>query len=142
MAHSIETRLPFLDYRLVEFVFALPPGYRLRSTTTKWILREGMRGTLPERVGARRDKMGFETPTDVWFRNRYRDRVRDLLLGPDARSRDYLWQPALEQELDAYMEGRRDIGLQVWRWLHLELWLRSFIHGETAAARAQARSRS
>jgi asparagine synthase (glutamine-hydrolysing) len=127
MTHSIETRLPFLDYRMVEFVFALPPEYRLRGTATKWILREALQDVLPGRVMARRDKMGYETPTDLWFRGKYRDRVRELLLGPDARSQEYLWRPALEREMEDYFEGRREIGLQVWRWLHLELWLRTFI---------------
>ncbi len=137
MAHSIETRLPFLDFRLVEFVFALPEGYRLRGTTTKWILRQALGATLPAGVAARRDKMGYETPTDRWFRGRYRSRVEDLLLGPDARCRAYLWQPALRRELAAYFAGRRAIGLQVWRWLHLELWLRAFVERGAAAPAAR-----
>jgi asparagine synthase (glutamine-hydrolysing) len=135
MAHSIETRLPFLDVRLVEFVFALPDAYRLRGTTTKWILREALSPRLPAAVAARRDKMGYETPTDLWFRGRERRRVQELLLSPDARSRAYLWQPALRRQLDAYFAGRRDIGLQVWRWLHLELWLRAFAERKAEAVR-------
>ena len=135
MAHSIETRLPFLDYRLVEFVFALPQGYRLRGTTTKWVLRQAMRGVLPAAVAERRDKMGYETPTDLWFRGPLRAQVEETLLGPAARSAEFLAAGPLRQELEAYFAGRRDIGLQVWRWLHLELWLRRFADAPAVAAR-------
>ena len=65
MAFSIETRLPFLDYRLVEFVFALPDEQRLDGTTTKAILRRSLADRIPRVVLERRDKMGFETPTDL-----------------------------------------------------------------------------
>ena len=142
MAHSIETRLPFLDYRLVELVFALPPEHRVRGVTTKWVLREALGDLLPQRVRSRRDKMGYETPTDLWFRGRYRDNVRDLLLSSDSRTRPYLWRPALERELDAYLAGRRNIGLQVWRWLHLEMWLRTFIDTTSTVSHATRRSAS
>jgi asparagine synthase (glutamine-hydrolysing) len=134
MAHSIETRLPFLDYRLAEYVFALPGEWRARGTTTKWLLRQGLGRRLPAGVTARRDKMGYETPTDLWFRGPYAERLRELLLGRDAASRAYLEPHALERELSAYLAGRRDIGLQVWRWLHLELWLRTFIEGRPWSA--------
>jgi asparagine synthase (glutamine-hydrolysing) len=129
MAHSIETRLPFLDYRLAEFVFSLPGEWRVRGTTHKWLLRRALGPRLPAKITARRDKMGFETPTDRWFRGRYAGELRALLLAPDAASRPYLERAALARELEAYLAGKRDIGLQVWRWLHLELWLRTFIEG-------------
>src|SRR5689334_7876719 len=70
MAFSIETRLPFLDYRLVEFLFALPDTERLDGATSKAILRRAMADRVPRAVLERRDKMGFETPTDVWLRGR------------------------------------------------------------------------
>jgi asparagine synthase (glutamine-hydrolysing) len=127
MAHSIETRLPFLDYRLAEYVFALGGEWRVRGTTTKWLLRRAYAERLPEAVSARRDKMGFETPTDRWFRTRYAGRLREILLAEDAATRPYLERDALRRELEAYLAGQRDIGLQVWRWLHLELWLRAFV---------------
>src|SRR5258706_244367 len=67
MAFSIETRLPFLDYRLVEFVFSLPDEQRLEGATTKAILRRALADRIPPAVLSRQDKMGFETPTDVWL---------------------------------------------------------------------------
>jgi asparagine synthase (glutamine-hydrolysing) len=68
MAHSIESRVPFLDHRLVEFVVGLPDAYKLQGGVTKRVLREGMTGLLPEPVRMRRDKVGFATPEDVWMR--------------------------------------------------------------------------
>jgi len=129
MAHSIETRLPFLDYRLAEFLFSLPAEWRVRGTTHKWLLRLALGSRLPQAVAARRDKMGFETPMDRWFRGRYTGCLRSLLLAPDAASAPYLERGAVARELEAFLAGRRDIGIQVWRWLHLELWLRTFIEG-------------
>ncbi|NQT48187.1 MAG: asparagine synthase (glutamine-hydrolyzing), partial [Chloroflexi bacterium] len=68
MAFSIEARVPFLDYRLVEYLFSLPADQKVREGFTKVILREAMKGILPEEVRQRTDKMGFVTPQDVWFR--------------------------------------------------------------------------
>ncbi len=136
MAFSIETRLPFLDYRLAEFVFALTDERRIEGVTTKAILRHALGPRVPAPILARRDKMGYETPTDVWLRGRERDRLRATLLASDARTQPYLERRELTRALDDYLAGRRAIGLQVWRWLHLELWLRQFFDGDGRAARA------
>jgi asparagine synthase (glutamine-hydrolysing) len=68
MAWSVESRVPFLDYRLVEFLAGLPDHLKLHRTITKVVLREGMRGIIPEDIRQRRDKMGFVTPEEVWLR--------------------------------------------------------------------------
>jgi asparagine synthase (glutamine-hydrolysing) len=126
MAFSIETRLPFLDYRLVEFAFSLPDSERLDGATTKAILRRALRDRIPKAVLERTDKMGFETPTDVWLRERFAPEVRRRLrrAGPWL---DWVEPRALEVELEAYLDGRRAIGLQVWRWLSLESWARQWL---------------
>ena len=126
MAFSIETRLPFLDYRLVEFAFSLPDERKLAGDTTKAILRTALADRIPKRVLERRDKMGFETPTDVWLRERWSGEVRRRLsaAGPLA---EWLDRGAVMDQLDRYFEGRRPIGLQVWRWLSLESWSRRYV---------------
>lgn len=68
MAHSIESRAPFLDYRLVEFVFNLPSDYKVNLGVTKYVMREGLKDILPELIRQRMDKLGFATPEDVWIR--------------------------------------------------------------------------
>ena len=67
MARSIEARVPFLDYRLVEFLAGLPDAFKLRDGVTKLVLRDALRGVIPEKVRQRRDKMGFVTPEEVWL---------------------------------------------------------------------------
>jgi asparagine synthase (glutamine-hydrolysing) len=67
MRHSIETRLPFLDYRLVELSISLPVQYKIHDGWTKYVLRRAMDGTLPESIAWRRDKMGFEAPERTWI---------------------------------------------------------------------------
>ena len=126
MAFSIETRLPFLDYRLAEFAFSLPDEQRLDGATTKAILRRALRDRLPAEVLARRDKMGFETPTDVWLRSRFAGEVRRRLLS-DGPLHAWLEAGVLASEVEEYLAGRRPIGLQIWRWLSLEAWSRRFV---------------
>lgn len=78
MAHSIESRAPFLDYRLVEFVYNLPSDYKINLGITKYVMREGMKNVIPEKVVHRMDKLGFATPEDVWVRNNAQDYRRML----------------------------------------------------------------
>lgn len=126
MAFSIETRLPFLDYRLVEFVFSLPDEALLEGVTTKGILRRALADRIPPAVLERHDKMGFETPADVWLRGRESAELKRRLLtrGP---LHDWLDPQVMGAELDDYLEGRRATGLQVWRWLALESWMRQYL---------------
>ncbi len=133
MAFSIETRLPFLDYRLVEFVFSLPDEDKLDGATTKAIERRALQDRIPKRVLDRTDKMGFETPTDLWLRGRHADEVRRrlLLTGP---LQEWIDGVAMREQLEDYLAGRRDIGLQVWRWLSLDAWMREYITGDPRAA--------
>ena len=129
MAFSIETRLPFLDYRLVEFVLSLPDEQRLEGTTSKAILRRALADRIPAAVRARHDKMGFETPTDVWLRGRYAAQTRQRLLA-DGPLAGWLSTDAVRDSIDEYLAGRREIGLQVWRWLSLESWARQYVAGD------------
>jgi asparagine synthase (glutamine-hydrolysing) len=70
MRHSIETRLPFLDYRLVEFSISLPLKYKIQNGWTKWILRKAVESLLPRDVVWRKNKFGFEAPDKIWL-NKY-----------------------------------------------------------------------
>ncbi|HTQ35394.1 MAG TPA: asparagine synthase (glutamine-hydrolyzing), partial [Steroidobacteraceae bacterium] len=81
MAASIESRVPFLDHKLVEFVSTLPDRYRVRGLTGKWILRAAARSLLPKRI-LTRPKVGFRVPVNDWFRGPLRDYLCDHLRGP------------------------------------------------------------
>ncbi len=126
MAFAIETRLPFLDYRLVEFAFALPDQERLDGVVTKAIARRALGDRVPRSVLERRDKMGFETPTDLWLRGRYAGELRKRL-GRKGPFQDWVDPTVVASSLDDYLAGRREIGLQIWRWLSLEAWSQAYI---------------
>lgn len=129
MAFSIETRLPFLDYRLVEFALSLPDEQRLEGSTTKAILRRSLADRIPPPVLARRDKMGFETPADVWLRSRFANEVRHRLNTPGPHHQ-WLDPGAMADAVESYLVERRPIGLQIWRWLSLESWGRQYVAGD------------
>ena len=71
MAHGIETRLPFLDYRLLEMSLSLPDGYKIRDGWTKWILRKVMNGRMPDAIVWRKNKFGFEAPENLWLKRHH-----------------------------------------------------------------------
>jgi asparagine synthase (glutamine-hydrolysing) len=69
MAHGCEVRLPFLNHRLVEFIFSLPSHFKIRNGRTKWVLRKAMDGMLPAEIAWRKDKIGFEPPQKAWMQH-------------------------------------------------------------------------
>lgn len=78
MAHSREVRLPFLSHELVEFIFSLPPEYKIHEGWTKWILRSSMQELLPADIAWRKDKIGYEPPQKSWMDNSFiKDRIMD-----------------------------------------------------------------
>ncbi|AHB47214.1 asparagine synthase [Hyphomicrobium nitrativorans NL23] len=82
MAHSVEARLPFLDYRLLELSLSLPDRYKIRDGWSKWILRKTMTGRLPEAVAWRKNKFGFEAPEDIWLTKHAAEMQRTVLTSP------------------------------------------------------------
>ena len=128
MSASIESRVPFLDHRLVEFAARLPVRYKLRGFTTKRILRQAVRGLLPDRI-LTRPKMGFPVPFAHWRRGRWNVGASDVLLHRRSRERGLIDTRALEGLLRDHRDGRRNDGDAIWALLNLELWYRTFIDG-------------
>ncbi|MDF0643548.1 MAG: asparagine synthase (glutamine-hydrolyzing) [Nitrospira sp.] len=125
MAHSIEARVPFLDYRLVEFVLGLPDEYKIAEGVTKRVLREGLRTTLPERVRNRRDKLGFATPEEVWMREDNPDLFRRALHDAVKLSSGIIGSDA-GSLFEKIVEGRRSFSFLVWRLISFGVWMRTF----------------
>ena len=73
MAHSIESRVPFLDYKLVESIYAMPMQYKIRNGVTKAVLRDGLKGILPDKIRNRISKLGFVTPEDKWINDNFEE---------------------------------------------------------------------
>jgi asparagine synthase (glutamine-hydrolysing) len=129
MAASIESRVPFLDHVLVEYVASLPSQWKLSGWTTKRILREAVRDLLPASI-LDRPKMGFPVPFGRWMRGPWQDAARDVLLDRRARERGIIDTRAVEELLRAHASGEVEGGDRLWSLLNLELWFRTFIDGE------------
>ena len=129
MSASIESRVPFLDHTLVEFVARLPERLKLRGLTTKRILREAMHGVLPRRI-LTRPKMGFPVPFARWMRGGWNATAQDVLLDGRTRQRGLMNAGAVAALLRDHRAGRRDGGDAIWALLNLELWYRTFIDGD------------
>ncbi len=125
MAHSVESRLPFLDFRLVEFLMGLPPEAKLWKGTTKKVLREAMRGTLPEPIRTRMDKMGFVTPEETWIRQDATARFR-AELGRAVDASQGMLKPAALRHFDAVISGAKPFDFRIWRMISFGAWLRRF----------------
>ena len=128
MAHSIETRVPLLDHKLVEFAATIPPELNLRNGVTKYVLKRAMSGILPDRIINRR-KQGVAIPLGYWFRGKLDSYVRDLLLGDRGRSRGF-FNPRYIETLIARHERGQQLDLQLWTLISFELWSRAFLDGK------------
>ncbi len=126
MASSIESRVPFLDHVLVEYVAGLPSKWKRSGLTTKRLLREAVKDVLPASI-LERPKMGFPVPFGAWLRGPWRDVVHDVLLDRRARERGVTDPQAIETLLRAHAAGDIDGGDRLWSLLNLELWFRTFI---------------
>lgn len=120
MAFHIEARVPFLDYRLVEFAFSLSTDAHIRKGWSKAILRDAMQGLLPEQIRLRRDKEGYTTPHDRWMRE-LTPQINSFF-GGELRSRPYL----SAQAIDHLRSARAGQMQGIWRVINLEAWLRAF----------------
>jgi asparagine synthase (glutamine-hydrolysing) len=125
MAFSREVRLPFLDHRLVEYLFAIPPDQKIHTATTKILLRSAMRGIIPEGIRNRKDKIGFAPPESVWLQGPLREWAEDTFSSAQFREREWLDARVLQRAWMKFKNG--DAGLQgvVWRWLSLETWAKA-----------------
>jgi asparagine synthase (glutamine-hydrolysing) len=132
MAASLESRVPFLDWALVEFTTRMPDSMKLRGWQTKYALRRAMRDALPEQI-LRRPKMGFPVPVGAWFRGKFRHVIDDCVLGERALARGLFAPEFLQRLVAEHQSGSRDHAQRLWALVNFELWLRQFIDGEGAA---------
>ena len=125
MAHSIETRLPFLDFRLVEFLFSLPAKEKIGSGLTKVILRKSMNGIIPEKVRMRKDKMGFVTPESKWIENELKQKIYEIINSNRFKECGYFDVTEVKHEWER-MKSNNLINSTPWKWLNLIVWMELF----------------
>ncbi len=132
MAVSLETRVPLLDHRIVEFSGRLPLAYKVHGGQTKRILREVLFRHVPRRL-IERPKMGFGVPVGVWMRGPLREWVEHLLAERRIADEGYFDAVRIRQVWREHQSGRRDWTPQLWTVLMFQSWLQG--HGEVLKSR-------
>ena len=126
MRFSIESRMPFLDYRFVEQTLSLSSDNYIKKGTTKYILRESMKGILPEKIRLRYDKIGFATPEDEWFRESYfQDMIEKVLNNPNAKLKRYIDTEKAMAMYKRHLNHEINCSKDIWKWINLDLWLKN-----------------
>lgn len=127
MAHSREVRLPFCDHRLAELALSLPPQHLMGEIQTKRLLRESMRGLLPESIRTRWNKQGFLPPQENWFQGRLLEMAADLLRSRTFRESPY-WEAAWwDRIISRIQRGEGALGWSLWQPFMSEAWKRHFL---------------
>ncbi|HKS43492.1 MAG TPA: asparagine synthase (glutamine-hydrolyzing) [Blastocatellia bacterium] len=134
MAASIESRVPFLDHKLVEFAARLPVKMKLRGLTTKYILRRAMADRLPKEILTRK-KMGFPVPVGAWLRGRFTHLLDEYALSPRAMERG-IFEADFVRNLVARHRAGENHSERLWALINFEIWHRQFIDGESFDARS------
>jgi asparagine synthase (glutamine-hydrolysing) len=132
MAASIESRVPFLDDRLVAHVVSLPASLKLRAWRTKAVLRDAVRRLLPAEILSR-PKMGFPVPLARWLRGPYQPVVDEFVTGPRTLSRGGFRREALHRLAAEHREGAANHAERLWLLVTLEIWRRVCCDGEPPA---------
>jgi asparagine synthase (glutamine-hydrolysing) len=122
MAHSVEARLPFLDYRLVRLAFSLPSEWKLRGPWNKYLVREALKGVVAEPVRTRVDKMGFPTPAGKWLAGPWYEAARDLLATKSLRESGICNVRAVERDLERHRAGATDISKRLFHLAQFGVW--------------------
>jgi asparagine synthase (glutamine-hydrolysing) len=135
MAHSVEARLPFLDYRLVTLAFSLPAEWKMNGPWNKHIVREAMKGVIAERVRTRLDKMGFPTPGRSWFAGPWYEPTRDVLAGRALRESGVCDVGSAVRALDEHRDGRLDVSSGLFHLSQFGVWLDAMRNGGVSAHR-------
>lgn len=128
MWFSIESRVPYLDFNLVERTLGIPSEKIIKGSVRKFFLREVMKDVLPEKIKNRFDKIGFETPNDKWFRTKlFQEYIFDILNSQSFKNRGYLNAKVCLRDYQRHVVGEINISKEIWKWINLELWYRIFI---------------
>ncbi len=124
MAHSVEARLPFLDPRLVELAFSLPPEWKMRGGWNKFILREAMKGRIPDVVRTRPDKMGFPTPFSKWLQHELYASAKAVIEDRSLADLGLFRIENIRRDLERHRRGELDIAGKLFDVMQFAIWRR------------------
>ena len=125
MRWSIETRVPFLDFNVVETAMSIPTKDKMHQGKTKLIFKDAIKNLIPELILHRKDKIGFDTPVDEFIRDpKIIEYCTTVFTSEQFISRPF-WKAEKIQELFTdHVQAKKNIGDQIFKWLNLELWIR------------------
>jgi len=126
MAAGVEGRPPLVDHRIVEFMFSLPPKYRINGWTQKYLLKKSAESLLPKRI-IKRPKAPFGAPLRSWIRGDLKEMVDDILSPSSLKARGLFNPDTVRKLIDVDREGKADNALLIWSILTREMWFRTFI---------------
>jgi asparagine synthase (glutamine-hydrolysing) len=128
MAASIESRVPFLDHKLMEFSARMPDSMKIRGRVTKLVLREAMNGILPDAI-LKREKVGFPVPVGKWFRGEFAGVIDEYVLSERANARGIFRPEFVKSIVERHRRGENH-DERLWALLNFEMWHRRFIDGQ------------
>jgi asparagine synthase (glutamine-hydrolysing) len=128
MACSIESRVPFLDHKFVEFAASVPPHMKLRGKQGKYIMKKAVEDLLPHNIIYRK-KMGFPTPITAWLMQDQAKTIREYLRDPEGLLAAYVNFEYLDDLLDKHDRGLHDATDRIWRLLNLQVWGDMYLTG-------------
>lgn len=129
MAHGVEARNPFLDYRLVEWMFRLPAGLRFNENETKWVLREYLRAHGQQAIGNRQDKKGYPTPVGKWLASEQGREIESLLLDPASLLHKWCDPEKIKHLIEQNRKGVMAAEHHLYKLLSTQIWLNECIAG-------------
>ena len=131
MAHGIEVRMPFMDYRLVQYVFSLPDESKIANGYTKLVARNAMKGKIPEYIRTNKLKIGFNSPMPEWFNGPLIPWIKDILNDSKFKHHDIINMEKVTEYFSFHFENKSwtwyNVG-QAWHVLHLLWFEREFIN--------------
>ena len=129
MAHSLEARAPFLDYKLVELAFSIPEKYKIKNLTSKYILKESVKKILPKQI-INTKKQRFFVPIDYWFENELKEIKNNFLKESELSKLKIINQKYLDHINKNFSNSKLYYSRQLWNLINLEFWFKIFYLNE------------
>ena len=134
MAFGVEVRVPYIDNALVDFMAAVPPELKMRGMTRKYLMKQALRGLLPDAI-LHRKKAGFGAPIRTWIVSDLKEMIDDLLSEATVRRRGFFEPAYVRKIIQENSAGRNDYNYLIYILLSFELWARNYLDGQTPESR-------